>query len=327
MISSNDVAKKAGVSQSTVSRVINNPETVSREKRETVEKVMKELNYRPNSIARSLISNKTNQISLISGTLNNPFFVESTRNIISAAYKKGFTVNVFFEEDFSKANLYEAVFSQKAEGIILSSMLFESEYFDELENLNIPYMMFNRKHVKGGNYVEIDNYEAGYLGAEYLISKGHKDIHFFSGELEKSTFLGRHQGFSKAMEEFNVSYTNDNISITKQDTKAIEMELKRILSYKRRPTAIFAATDMIALILMNDLQKRGYRIPEDISLIGIDNTEALKHSSLNLSSIGPDNERHLSTIAVEHLFKLIDNEDNQNYQETLPCKLYERGTV
>src|SRR5699024_1553030 len=122
MVSSKDVAKKAGVSQSTVSRVINNPETVSKVRREKVEKVMKDLNYIPDSIARSLISNKTNQISLISGTLINPFFVEATREIVSYAYKKGYTVNVFFEEDFSREDLYDKVFSQKTEGIILSSM-------------------------------------------------------------------------------------------------------------------------------------------------------------------------------------------------------------
>lgn len=326
MISSNDVARKAGVSQSTVSRVINNPETVSKLKREKVEKVMRELNYRPNSVARSLISNKTNQISLISGTLNNPFFVESTRNIISAAYKKGFTVNVFFEEDFSKANLYETVFSQKTEGIILSSMFFESEYFNELVKLNIPYVMFNRKHVKGGNYVEIDNWQAGYLGAEHLINKGHKNIHFFSGELEKSTFQGRYQGFSKAMEDFGIPCTDETMSITKQTPEAIVVELERVLA-SRNPSAIFASTDMIALILMDELQKRGYRIPEDISLIGVDNTEALRHSSLNLTSIGPDEENHLSTIAVEQLFKLIDEKKGQTFQKTLPCKLYERRTV
>lgn len=327
MVSSNDVAKKAGVSQSTVSRVINNPESVSKMKREKVERVMKELNYIPNSVARSLISNKTNQISLISGTLNNPFFVEATRTIINAAYKKGFTVNVFFEEDVNKENLYRTVFSQKAEGIILSSMYYDSQYFGELQRLGIPYMMFNRRHKNGGNFVEIDNYEAGYIGAQYLVSKGHKDIHFFSGELEKSTFLGRYQGYCKAMDELGMDYDDSAISITKQNPKLIEAELNRVLSLKNRPTAIFAATDMIALTLIDYLQRMRYRIPEDIAIIGIDNTETLKHSSLNLTSIGPVEGEHLSSIAIEQLFKMIDGDEDKEFQRTIPCKLYERGTV
>lgn len=327
MVSSKDVAKKAGVSQSTVSRVVNNPESVSKLKRDKVERVMKELNYIPNSIARSLISNKTNQISLISGTLNNPFFVEATRTIVNAAYKKGFTVNVFFEEDVSKESLYKTVFSQKSEGIILSSMYYESQYFDELLKLGIPYIMFNRRHKNGGNFVEIDNHQAGYLGAEYLISKGHKGIHFFSGELEKSTFLKRYQGFCKAMDEFNISYDDSSISITKQKPELIAEELERVLSQEKRPSAIFAATDMIALTLIDCLQKLNLRIPEDIAIIGIDNTETLRHSSLNLTSIGPVEGEHLSSIAVEQLFKMIENGEMKEFQRTIPCKLYERGTV
>lgn len=327
MVSSKDVAKKAGVSQSTVSRVVNNPESVSKLKRDKVERVMNELNYIPNSIARSLISNKTNQISLISGTLNNPFFVEATRTIVNAAYKKGFTVNVFFEEDVSKESLYKTVFSQKSEGIILSSMYYESQYFDELLKLGIPYIMFNRKHKSGGNFVEIDNHQAGYLGAKYLVSKGHKDIHFFSGELEKSTFLNRYKGFCEAMDELNTAYDDSTISITKQNPDLIREELEKVLSQEKRPSAIFAATDMIALTLIDCLQKMNLRIPEDIAIIGIDNTETLKHSSLNLTSIGPVEGEHLSSIAVEQLFKMIENGEMKGFQRTIPCKLYERGTV
>lgn len=327
MVSSKDVAKKAGVSQSTVSRVINNPNTVSKDKRNKVEEVMEELNYIPDSVARSLISNKTNQISLISGTLNNPFFVEATKIIVKYAYKKGFAVNVFFEEDFNHENLYSTVFSQKTEGIILSSMYYESKHFDELRKLKIPYMMFNRKHIEGGNFVEIDNEQAGYIGAKYLVSKGHQHIHFFSGELEKSTFLGRYSGYCKAMEELNIPKECKGISITAQTSEEIEKEIKKILMYKNRPTAIFAATDMIALTLIDCLQNLGYKIPDDIAVIGIDNTETLRHSSFNLTSIGPIEEGILSSIAIEHLFKMIEEGRENNFQKTIPCQLYERGTV
>lgn len=327
MVSSNDVAKMAGVSQSTVSRVINHPESVSRIKRERVERVMKELNYIPNSIARSLINNKTNQISLISGTLNNPFFVESTRIIINAAYKKGYTVNVFFEENIQKDDLYKTVFSQKTEGIILSSMYYESDYLDEIEKLGVPYMMFNRKHISGGNYVEIDNYQAGYMGGKYLVSKGHNNIHFFSGELEKSTFLGRYNGVFQVMSDLNVKFEKSNVSITKQRPELIAEELVKVMSKRNRPSAIFAATDMIAFTLLDTLQKMGYKTPEDIAIIGIDNTETLKHSSFNLTSIGPEGDEHLSAIAIEQLMNMIETENFDEYQKTIPCKLYERGTV
>lgn len=327
MVSSKDVAKKAGVSQSTVSRVINTPESVSKDKVERVNRVMKELNYIPNSIARSLINNKTNQISLISGTLTNPFFVEATRTIINFAYKRGYTVSVFFEEDIQKDNLYKTVFGQKSEGIILSSMYYESEYLKELKKLGIPYMMFNRKHIDGGNFVEIDNYQAGYIGGEYLISKGHKNIHFFSGELEKSTFKGRYDGICQIMKDSNIIFDKSNVSITKQQPELIAQELIKVMSKKKRPTAIFAATDMIAYTLIDELQTIGYKIPDDVAIIGIDNTEALKHSSFKLTSIGPIEGKHLSSIAIEQLITMIETGHDNGFQQTLPCKLYERGTV
>lgn len=328
MVSSKDIAKKAFVSQSTVSRVINNPETVSISKRKKVEKVMKELNFIPDSVARSLVKNKTNQITLISGTLNNPFFVESTRIIVKYAYQQGYTVNVFFEEDFNKDYLYDKAFSQKTDGIILSSMYYESEHIERLFQINVPYIMFNRKHIKGGNFVEINNKEAGFKGVKYLTSKGHKDIHFFSGELNKSTFLGRYLGFCKGMRQFHKVSEEENISITEQTPESIETELIKVLSSKKKVTAIFAATDMIALTIINYLHRLNYEIPKDIAIMGIDNTEALSHNSFSLTSIGPANN-HLSFIAIKHLFDQInENEkDKHTIQKTIPCKIYNRKTV
>lgn len=327
MVSSKDIAKKAGVSQSTVSRVINNPASVRKEKREVVERVMKELNYRPDSVARSLISNKTNQISLISGTLNNPFFVEATKKIINYAYLKGFNVNVYFEEDFPIDDLYNSVFAQRTEGIILSSMYYESPHFDELTRLGIPYMMFNRKHEKGGNFVELDNHQAGIMAGDYLFEKGHTDIHWLGGELGKSTFSGRLDGFKDSMERHGVQITEADISITQQNPLAIEEELNKILLKKKRPTAIFAATDMIALIVMDVLQKKGLSIPDDIALIGVDNTETSQHSAFNLTSIGMEQGQNLGEIAIRHLIDAIENKKEIDVQNTYPCKLYERGTV
>lgn len=327
MVSSKDVAKKAGVSQSTVSRVINNPDSVRSEKKEIVRKVMEDLNYRPNSIARSLLSNKTNQISLISGTLSNPFFVETTQKIVNYAYKKGFTVNVYFEEDFEHNSLYSNVFSQKTEGIILSSMYYDSPHFKELERLGVPYIMFNRKHSNGGNFVELDNFQAGKKAGNHFISKGHRNIHWIGGELEKSTFLGRLEGFKESMEQNNISIDPCKFSITPQNPEAIDNAIYSILALREKPTAIFATTDMIALRVVNILKREGYRIPEDFALIAVDNTYLVQHSAFNLTSIGIEGDENLGEVAIRHLINMIDGIAEKNIQKTLPCELFERGTT
>lgn len=327
MFSSKDVAKEAGVSQSTVSRVINNPASVSKKKRELVQNVMKKLNYRPDSIARSLISNKTNQISLISGTLNNPFFVETTKRITNYAYKKGYNVNVYFEEDFLIDEVYETVFSQRNEGIILSSMYYESPYFIELKNLGIPYIMFNRKHKDGGNYVELNNIEAGRMACNYLIQKGHTDIQWFGGEMFKSTFNERYKGYKISLKENDIVASDERITITKQTPEEISKKVYELLKSDNLPTAILASTDMIGIIVMDVLKREGLRIPEDIAVIGIDNTDTVKHSAFDLTSTGIDEVSNLGEIAIKHLIDMIENENLGIIQETYPCKLYPRGTV
>src|SRR5699024_3211540 len=259
--------------------------------------------------------------------LNNPIFVETTKKIINHAYLKGFNVNVYFEEDFPKDDLYNAVFSQRTEGIILSSMYYNSHHFKDLINLRIPYIMFNRKHENGGNFVELNNYQAGEMAGDYLISKGHSDIHWFGGELEKSTFRGRYDGFIHSLKKHDLDISPSNFSITPQTPIAIEQEINEVMAKKIRPTAIFAATDMIAMTIMDVLQKKGFSIPQDVALVGIDNTEAIQHSSFNLTSIGLDMGKNLGEIAIRHLIEEIENGKESIVQETYPCKLFERGTV
>ncbi|WP_414049229.1 LacI family DNA-binding transcriptional regulator [Macrococcus animalis] len=327
MLSSKEIAKLAGVSQSTVSRVINNPSAVRKDKREKVEQVMKEHNYIPNSIARSLISNKTNQISLISGTLNNPFFIESTRSIINYANKHGYNVNVFFEEELTRESLYENVLSQKTDGIILSSMYYESDYLDLLESINIPYVMYNRRHRNGGNFVELNNLEAGQLATNYLLDKGYKDILWIGGEQEKSTFRFRLQGFLDVCSERKVSVDTENVLNVRQQPEVIKVTVQQFITSGKLPDAILAATDMIAINVLDELIKNKINVPRDIALIGIDNTEMIQHRSFDITSIGVESGKSLAETAIVELINAIENKQKVNCQITMKSFLYERGTT
>ncbi|WP_414043948.1 LacI family DNA-binding transcriptional regulator [Macrococcus sp. EM39E] len=327
MVSSKEVAKQAGVSQSTVSRVINNPKSVKKDKRERVERVMKELNYRPNSIARSLISNKTNQISLISGTLNSPFFVESTKYIVDYASAHGFHVNVYFEEEAKMNNVYDNVFANTTDGIILSSMYYESEHFEEFENLNIPYIMYNRKHKNGGNYVEMDNYNAGREAVKFLKSKGHENILYLGGLLNKSTFKDRLSGYKDELKNQGMPINDENIIVTQETYDSIEPILIDMFNRENKPTAIFATTDMIALFVFDILSEHGYSIPDDFALISIDNTETMQHRHFNLTSIGVKTEETMAQVAITKLIDAIVNNEKLDCQLTLPIQVFDRGTV
>lgn len=306
LVSSKDIAKLASVSQSTVSRALNNPEMVSENTRKKIMKIVKQLNYRPNSIARSLVSNKTKTIALISGPLHNPFFSESTTSIIDYAKLRDYNVNVYFERDKSNIEVYNSVLSNTVDGIILSSIYYEDEIFNELKKMNIPVVMFNRRHKEKGNFIEMDNRKAGRQATEHLIELGHRNILWMGGSIEMSTFYGRLQGYKDALINNQISIEQRNILITNTDEKSVFEKLDQIMSRKDKPTAINAATDSIAIFVIDYLQKRKYNVPDDISVIGIDNVRISGHSSFQLSSISITSQKNLGRIAVETLFKLID---------------------
>src|SRR5699024_4310407 len=146
-----------------------------------------------------------------------------------------------------------------------------------------------------------DNVQAGRIGTEHLLDYNHKNIAWISGPLTMSTFLGRYEGFKKQLESEKIKIDEDNILITNTSKEDIHDKLLKLLARKDRPTAIFAATDSMAIYAIDILQKQGYNIPEDISVVGIDNINISGHSSLQLSTVGIDHSKNLGQIAVEYL--------------------------
>lgn len=311
MVSSKDVAKHAGVSQTTVSRVLNTPDLVQRKTREKILKAIADLNYQPNSVARSLVNNKTKSIALLSGPLHNPFFAESTTSIVNYAKEKGFNVNVYFENYDNNLEVYESLFANKVDGIILSSILYEDTILESFKKLNIPFVMFNRRHKENGHFVEMDNIQAGRLATEHLISLKHKNIAWIGGALNMSTFHGRFEGFKQVMGENGISLEQENIIITDTRKEYIFKEIELLMSREKKPTAIYAATDSIAIFAMDYLLQKGYKIPDDISIIGIDNVDLSSHSSFQLSTISILSEKNLGRIAIETLIDLIEKEKSK----------------
>ncbi|SDI05894.1 LacI family DNA-binding transcriptional regulator [Alteribacillus bidgolensis] len=328
MVSSKDVAKRAGVSQSTVSRVLNDSPSVSKDNIEKVTKAMKDLNYRPNSIARSLVSKQTKTLALISGPLHNPFFVETTTSIVNYANEKGYKMNVFFENMGDNMSVYESVLSMQLDGLILSSIFMDDPIYEELQSLNIPFVMFNRKHNKGGNFVEIDNEKAGKMAADHLIDLGHEKIGYIGGPLYTSTFYGRYTGFRKEIEKRTAL---DQALIHETDTseEAVREAVLKMMGRKHKPTAIFAATDAIAIFAIDTLKELGYGIPEDISICGMDNVRMARHHAFELTTIGHETDKNLGRLGIEHLIELIEDSDDPKEQVriTMDPILYQRKTT
>src|SRR5690606_27571118 len=222
---------------------------------------------------------------------------------------------------------YHAVFENKVDGIILSSILIEDPIFDKLERSNIPFITFNRKHKSNKNFVAIDDGQAGYLAHKHLMELGHEDIYWVGGPMAISTFKGRYEGFVKAGEEVGKDIAPSHVFLTDTTQDDIHQTFLALQKLAQRPLAICAATDAIALRLMHHWTEAGYRIPEDISIIGIDNVEMSRHASINLTTVGIEERDGLGDTAIELLLEMIEQKNNSCIQVTKPVRLFERNTT
>lgn len=327
MVSSKDVAKYAGVSQTTVSRVLNTPQLVTKNTYKKVMGAIEDLNYIPDGNARSLVQKKTGIIALISGPLNNPFFVDTTTSIVNYANQNGFKINVHFVNNGNLQETYNAVLENKVDGIILSSILIKDPIFNKLEKLNIPFITFNRKHESNQYFVEIDNEKAGYLATEHLIKNGHQEICWIGGPLNISTFKGRYEGFKKALQKNSIEIDTLNIFNTDTSTEELYQTFLELEELPEKPTAICAATDAIALNMMNFYITAGSNVPEDISIIGIDNVEMSRHASINLTTVGNSSSVGLGQLAIEKLIEMIYQKNKPCVQITKSVRIFERKTT
>lgn len=336
MTSSKDVAKHAGVSQATVSRVLNRPETVAKETREKVVKSIEALGYIPDANARSLVGGKSHTIALISGPLHNAFFVDSTSDIINYANRLGYKVNVHFS-DGNIDDVYDNVLSQKVDGLIMSCVLWDDPVVERLQKLNLPFISFNRRHEFMGNYVEMDNFSAGRLAVRHLIEKGHRQILWIGGSMRMSTFRNRYLGFRHECDTFldengqKLLLSLRTVNYKETDRPDLAVMIQSLQNNGSMPTAICAATDSLAMNAMNHLISMGFSVPDDISVIGIDNVRLSGTPLVELTTIGVADGSHLGDIAIRRLVGMLEKRDMlESVGETRITKsvaLFERKTT
>lgn len=325
--SSIDVAKRANVSQATVSRVLNHPEKVSEETRQKVYSAIDELRYIPNQNARDLVSGNAKIITLISGALSNPFFVDSTAEIVEYATSKGYKINVYIIEDEDIELTYQLVLNNRPSGIIMSCILYDDLIINQLQYLDLPFVSYNRRHKEKLNYVEFDNFEAGEIGCQLLFDKQCAEILWVGGRQDVSTFKYRFDGFCAKYQQLYQRNISDSNVINELKVSDAELQSKIEAWYQQTEgkKAIFAATDALAIRVMNITKRISINCPDDIGIIGIDNVNLSQHTYINLTTIG--SEKSLGLTAIGSLIDTIEQRKNDNIMFTFPVKVFERGTL
>lgn len=270
-----DVAKKAGFSIATVSKVINNTGNMRASTRQRVTEVMKEMNYLPSVTASALTGKGTQTLGLLVPDISNPFFSEMARMIEDRAHEKGMSVIMCStDEDPEKEQKYLQLLQRKqVDGFIVASSFHDKSLLHDLIKNKIPFVMLSQDDASlDVSKVSVDDYKAGYEATSFLLENGHSNISIFAENAHSSKIriYGYREAFEvhgEACQEENILQMTGSITHGKRYFEEIFSRVDREL-----PTAIFACNDLIAIGIIQGAKEKGVRIPEDLSVVGFDNT-------------------------------------------------------
>ncbi len=324
-----DIAETLNVSKVTVSKALSDKEGVSEELREKIKKVANEMGYRQNSIARSLRDGYTYNIGVIIQErfveMYNSFYWELYQNVLNALTRKKYygIMEIVSKDDEINEVIPRMIQDSKVDGIIVMGEL-SKDYIAYLSSLDTVPIVLLDTYGKCNNYdtVTSDNYYGMYVLTNYLIEMGHKDIIFVGNPRATSSIQDRYLGFIKALLENNIEYSHDMfISDREIGKKEINFELP-----EKMPTAFACNCDSVAYILIKKLQDKGYRVPEDISVVGFDNYLISGISDIGITTFEVDMKTMAET-AVEAIIKKIYKVDYKPARRVISGKIIIKDTV
>ncbi|ADK82543.1 LacI family DNA-binding transcriptional regulator [Sediminispirochaeta smaragdinae] len=325
-----DIAERVGVSTMTVSRVINNSGYVSMQTRKKVEAAIKALNYQPNLLARSLINRKSSFVYVIVPDISNPFYADLTKGVERVA--KSASYNIILSSAYWKETLecehIEAARGRMAEGIILVLPKISEKKIAAYAK-RIPLVVVD-KHIRSKSIDKVYLYQnkGAFLAVEHLITLGHRRIAFLSGESHIYNSRSRQHGYEDALSHYGIPF--DPALVLKGDFsfETGERAFQQIfdMAPQKRPTAIFAASDLMALGFMRNAFRYGVRIPDDISLVGFDDILLASITNPPLTTIRHP-YREMGEEAMNHLLKKLNEGFQPSDRKPLVNQLIIRETT
>ena len=321
-ISIEDVAKRAKVSITTVSRVINNVPTVSEKNRARVEEAIAALKFKPNVSAQRLARGINNAIGLVipgyPGVFHSFYAIELIRGVGHACETHR------LDMVFHITNGMNPINTNNVDGVIFADIIENRKQVEAAVNLGTPCMIVNNKvEDLDINYIAVDNEEGGRLAAEYLYGFGHRTIATITGKLTTQAGLHRFDGFKKFLESKNVALPEEYVYQGDYSRRCARVATEEFLKLKKRPTAIFAASDDMALETMAVVLENGLKIPEDISVMGFDDNPACLYGAVGLTTVRQP-LFEMAQEAVDHLYAQIHKKSRNKTRKVLKPELVVR---
>ncbi len=324
-----DVAKMADVSISTVSRVINDSKPVSPEARRRVLKAIEVLDYKPNEVARSLVTKKSNLIGVIVNDIGSTYVSSILRGVeeIGRMYKYDILLSSSYGEPEVEVKFAKLLLQKQVEGIIVISDTLNTKLLYRLEESNIPYINVNRFYNVDEHYtVGVNHKESTYQVTNYLVENGHKNIGlvYVRKDFDRTEEKIKEEGYLEAIKENGLEKNTIGIEGI-QEKDVLEVIEKVEEKIKNGVTAFVTTQDEVGIHLQNALLDRGYKIPEYVSITGYGATEITELARPKLTSLKVP-YYDIGAVAIRKILKEIKKEESDD-KVYLPARIIEKDSV
>lgn len=323
-----DVAVLAGVSNSTVSRVLNNHPYVTEETKAKVGKAMSELNYRPSRVAQQLRTRESQILGFIVSDISNPFFSSVARGIEDVAHAKGYSVLLCnSDEDSDREKQYvDVLLAERIAGAIVVPACETSGIYKTFSEVGVPILALDRVLREANvDTVLVDNVKGAYQATTHLLRLGHRRIGLISGPLRVTTGRERQEGYKKAMSAHGLICEGELIKETDFTTDGGYQATLELLEMEDPPTAIFAANNLMTLGALSAIHEQSLQVPHDVAVVGFDDTPWASSLHPPLTVVAQPTYE-LGRTAADVLLKRISEGDREIVELRLEPTLVVRGS-
>jgi LacI family transcriptional regulator len=307
-----DIAKSAGVSVTTVSKVINNHPNVSPITKARILQVIRDEQFIPNQTARGLVKGRSNTLGMFLTTgLSHPFFSSVMVGFEGALKKTGYDLLYLAQVDWNpEYSLVRHCKSRNVEGVLIFGFQRHDFNFDEMIQSEIPTIFIDMDLIgRRSGFVTSDNTESIKIAVRYLHGLKHRKIAFVAGLLDSYVGKLRFEGYLKAIKELGLPYLSEYISTGDFTKESGYKSMKAFLQLNEPPTAVVCSSDMSAVGVMEAAKEAGLSVPQDLSIIGFDDIEMSKHTQPTLTTIRQD----FLTIGNQSILQLNDMINTPNF--------------
>ncbi|MCI8514230.1 MAG: LacI family transcriptional regulator [Lachnospiraceae bacterium] len=326
----NDIARLAGTSKSTVSRVLTDNPNVNEKTRQRVLDVIQKYQYRPNSIARGLVKGGMQIIAVIVPNFRNPFYSEVIWFIERELFKLGYHMFLYCSNNDTEKEraCLEMTFQYNFAGVIIISPIMQAYLQEHADSLGCPVLLLNRYIDQfSGDILTVDNFQAAYVATRHLIELGHQKIAILAADPEAYTHKDRRSGFLHALSSYQLTLPESFDCVGDLTMDGGYHVGEQLLSMKKNgPTAVFCTSDMMALGLIQAYRNADKKIPEDLSIVGFDDISIASLNGISLTTMQQPYEQ-IGIQAARMILKRIQNQKLPQQKVILDCKLIVRNST